>query len=202
MSKERKLLKRAVRIIESLGPGHEAYNLIDKIEELLAQPKHIPDVGNMGTQEPVYWENEKKALLNEIDHLTNRLAQPELSTDSLQLNEQAPVAWLYARNYGEDGLFVECVTTDYWEIDDHQQELGICSNIRPLYTAPPKRERLSEDEIFNIGYKAGFAIDHVESDDGESTDYGFIDGDGYIDNDLVFKFVRGIEKAHGIGGEE
>ena len=42
----------------------------------------------MVTQEPVYWENEKKALLNEIDHLTNRLAQPELSTDSLQLDEQ------------------------------------------------------------------------------------------------------------------
>ena len=69
-----------------------------------------------------------------------------------------------------------------------------------LYTSPPKREPLGEDEIFNVGYKAGFAIDHVESDDGESTDYGFIDGDGYIDNDLVFKFVRGIEKAHGIGG--
>ena len=50
----------------------------DEIEQLLAQPE----------QEPVYWENEKKALLNEIDHLTNRLAQPELSTDSLQLDEQ------------------------------------------------------------------------------------------------------------------
>lgn len=70
------------------------------------------------------------------------------------------------------------------------------------YLAQPEQEPLSEGEIFNIGYKAGFAIDHVESDDGESTDYGFIDGDGYIDNDLVFKFVRGIEKAHGIGGEE
>ena len=68
--------------------------------------------------------------------------------------------------------------------------------------AQPEQEPLSEDEIFNIGYKAGFAIDHVESDDGESTDYGFIDGDGYIDNDLVFKFVRAIEKAYGIGGEE
>ena len=70
------------------------------------------------------------------------------------------------------------------------------------YLAQPEQEPLSEDEIFNIGYKAGFAIDHVESDDGESTDYGFIDGDGYIDNDLVFKFVRAIEKACGIGGEE
>ena len=70
--------------------------------------------------------------------LRNRIAE------LLAQPEQEPVAWLYARNYGEDGLFVECVTTDYWEIDDHQQELGICSNIRPLYTAPPKREPLSD----------------------------------------------------------
>ena len=68
MSKERELLERSVRIIESLGPDYEAYNLIDKIGELLAQPEQ---------PEPVYWENEKKALLNEIDHLTNRLAQPD-----------------------------------------------------------------------------------------------------------------------------
>ena len=39
MSKERELLKRSVRIIESLGPDDEAYNLIDKITELLAQPE-------------------------------------------------------------------------------------------------------------------------------------------------------------------
>ena len=69
------------RLIEMWRDGYDA-------GVRLAQPEHIPDVGNMVTQEPVYWENEKKALLNEIDHLTNRLAQPELSTDSLQLDEQ------------------------------------------------------------------------------------------------------------------
>ena len=68
MSKERELLERSVRIIESLGPDYEAYNLIDNIGELLAQPEQ---------PEPGQWENEKKALLNEIDHLTNRLAQPD-----------------------------------------------------------------------------------------------------------------------------
>ena len=174
------------------------------IEELLAQPEHIPDVGNMVTQEPVYWENEKKALLNEIDHLTNRLAQPELSTDSLQLDEQdlredlreSVVGYLYKQMdcYGE---WVTIFKVDKPYITWHD-----IKDIIPVYTTPPKRERLSEDEIFNIGYKAGFAIDHVESDDGESTGYGFIDGDGYIDNDLFFKFVRWIEKAHGIGSDD
>ena len=43
MSKERELLKRSVRIIESLGPDYEAYNLIDKIGELLAQPEEEED---------------------------------------------------------------------------------------------------------------------------------------------------------------
>ena len=87
MNRERELLERSVRIIESLGPDYEAYNLIDKIEELLAQPEHIPDVGNMVTQEPVYWENEKKALLNEIDHLTNRLTQPEQDNTQYLLDQ-------------------------------------------------------------------------------------------------------------------
>ena len=58
------------RLIEMWRDGYDA-------GVRLAQPEHIPDVGNMVTQEPVYWENEKKALLNEIDHLTNRLAQPD-----------------------------------------------------------------------------------------------------------------------------
>ena len=55
MSKERELLKRSVRIIESLGPDYEAYNLIDKIGELLAQPEQTepveicPDCGSKVT---------------------------------------------------------------------------------------------------------------------------------------------------------
>ena len=118
MNKERELLKECRLILDTPFNGSTGINLRNRITELLAQPEqteqfplpgerliemwrdgydagvrlaqpeHIPDVGNMVTQEPVYWENEKKALLNEIDHLTNRLAQPELSTDSLQLDEQ------------------------------------------------------------------------------------------------------------------
>lgn len=73
MNPERDLLKKI------LATGWLNNTISCEVEELLAQPEQ---------PEPVYWENEKKALLNEIDHLTNRLAQPELSTDSLQLDEQ------------------------------------------------------------------------------------------------------------------
>ena len=76
MSKERALLNKAIEMIQivpmmaSIGnvPPDFGSELILEIKELLAQPEQT---------EPVYWENEKKALLNEIDHLTNRLAQPE-----------------------------------------------------------------------------------------------------------------------------
>ena len=76
MNKERALLNKAIEMIQivpmmaSIGnvPPDFGSELILEIKELLAQPEQT---------EPVYWENEKKALLNEIDHLTNRLAQPE-----------------------------------------------------------------------------------------------------------------------------
>ena len=67
-----------------------------------------------------------------------------------------------------------------------------------IYTAPPTRESLSDEEVFDIGYKAGFAIDQ----DYEVDNYGFLNGDGYVDNEPYFKLVREIEKAHGIGGDD
>ena len=85
MSKERELLARVLAYVvaKELVVEFEMATQIEEtfieIKELLAQPDQ---------PEPVYWENEKEALLNEIYHLTNRLAQPELSTDSLQLDEQ------------------------------------------------------------------------------------------------------------------
>jgi hypothetical protein len=72
----------------------------------------------------------------------------------------------------------------YWDI---QAELDLES---------PTREPLSEDEIFNLGYNAGFTLDHVKDDDGSV--YGFLNEYGYIDNNPYFKFVRAIEKAHGV----
>jgi hypothetical protein len=76
----------------------------------------------------------------------------------------------------------------YWDI---QAELDL---------APPKREPLSADEIFNLGYNAGFTLDHVKNDDDGSV-YGFLNEYGCIDDKKYFKFVRAIEKEHGIGVE-
>jgi hypothetical protein len=73
------------------------------------------------------------------------------------------------------------------------------TDVVPVYLAPQKREPLSDDEIFNIGYNAGFALDHVENDNDDCSAYGFLNEYGYIDNNPYFKFVRAIEKEHGIG---
>jgi hypothetical protein len=102
----------------------------------------------------------------------------------LDLDEQEPVAWMSTN--GEGGL------TDDSYYANHKDYV-------PLYLAPPKREPLSDDEIFNIGYNAGFTLDHVKDDVGSV--YGFLNEYGYIDNNPYFKFVRAIEKEHGIGVE-
>ena len=70
MSKERELLRAA---LDFLYPRRwvepEQQQVLDvltrDIEELLAQPEHIPDVGNMVEQEPVAWidpENYKQVI--------------------------------------------------------------------------------------------------------------------------------------------
>ena len=50
-----------------------------------------------------------------------------------------------------------------------------CGNSIPLYTSPPKREPLSDDEICNLYYNV---------------------------NGAIHKFARAIEKAHGIGVDD
>jgi hypothetical protein len=100
----------------------------------------------------------------------------------LDLDEQEPVAWMSTK--GEGGL------TDDSYYANHK-------DYAPLYLTPQKREPLREAEIFNLGYNAGFTLDHVKEDVGSV--YGFLNEYGYIDNNPYFKFVRAIEKEHGIG---
>jgi len=115
--------------------------------------------------------------------------------------EQEPVAWMYDWNISGDEEYGDTKYDALTRAESITKNRAI-TNVQPLYTAP-KREPLSEEEVFDIGYKAGFAIDQDESADYESEAYGFLNGDGYVDNEPYFKLVRAIEKAHGItGGKE
>ena len=90
---------------------------------------------NSEQTEPMYWENEKKALLNEIDHLTNRLAQPEQTPDyylwSDEVHEEHPT------NEGDD-------------------------DVMELYLAPPKREPLSDGTTADM-WHANKKATHADS---------------------------------------
>ena len=83
--------------------------------------------------------------------------------------EQEPVAWLHewVDEYGEP---VKRVVCNFYE--------GL--NLIPLYTAPPKREQLSDGEL------AVWYSQHTWAMDKQEYIWGFKDA----------------EKCHGIGGEE
>ena len=125
MSKERELLERWV---SQFGNLRHDFNLLTKTKELLAQPEHIPDVGNM----------------------------------------VEPVAWLH-EGLDETG---EPVRSIYHHFYEH-------ANLIPLYTAPTKREPLSDEEI----YDRCCAMD-------SSYTCNFIDG------------VEWAEQQHGIGVDD
>ena len=121
MSKERELLKEALKVLEWNGimGSHDTYN---SIKELLAQPEHTE-------QEPVAWKVIDKT---NGEYMFSRIKPME-------------------RSYKYDVVI-------------------------PLYTAPPKREPLSDEEIVKLWANKSPANE--------------------------FECVRLVEKAHGIGGGE
>lgn len=128
-----------------------------------------------------------KALVDVIDDLILTLnisdsvfVRAERAIENyLAKPEQEPVAWMweqlefdsYLEEYGED--FVLMLNED----KPNSSEEGI-ENIRPLYTAPPKREPLSEGVIWDNLPETPLACS------------GFIRG------------VKFAEKLHGITGGE
>jgi nuclear transport factor 2 (NTF2) superfamily protein len=101
------------------------------------------------------WQGE---LVEEIKEL---LAQTEQT-------EQESVAWMYEW-VDEVGEPVKSVVYNFYE----------GANLIPLYTAPPKREPLNDEEIHKLSLEnfKGLLSDRIN-------------------------FVRSIEKAHGIGDGE
>ena len=100
--------------------------------------------------------------------------------------EQKPVGYADAESItyllegGDSGILIVPVPTD--------------TRDTPLYAHSPKREPLSEEEIFNLFTQQNFTAykihDGTDHNDAVAVDRAFVD------------FVRAIEKAHGIGVEK
>jgi hypothetical protein len=102
------------------------------------------------------WESQLERFAKLVEeHTIKSLAQPE----------QEPVAWM-----STDKAWM-------WSNKDkiHDRWIG---NVIPLYTSPPQRKPLNEDEMLEVLKTF------------------------YFDGTVTFgTIVRAIEKAHGIGGE-
>ena len=180
MSKERELIKDMKILLECTDMGGLQRNadvLIGRAIELLAQPE----------QEGVY-----QKLLRIEDGIEIEILPSEVWLDGYEAGkrsallskkpEQEPVAWMWTRNY-EGGGYTNKVfefLNDAEEYAKDSKTLKSPDIIRPLYTAPPKRELLG-DGITADMYRANKKATHPDS---------------------YWAGVYDAEKAHGIGGGE
>ena len=95
----------------------------------------------VAVQLPVFDLKKASDLVDEIQEL---LAQPEQT-------KQEPVAWQFRTFHGEHTV---CPGWDVWEHCTEQKFNNVSEHVtkgfyqvRKLYTAPPKREPLSDEEI-------------------------------------------------------
>ena len=177
MSKERDLLVRWLD--DTIFEPEELDSLMDETKELLAQPE----------------QDNTQYLLDQVARLTAEnamlkekwLAQPEQDLEVLKkdwvnfgyeagrksaLSKQEPVAWKVIDRTNGEYMFSRVKPMER----SYKYDVVI-----PLYTAPPKREPLSEATINYYLYRLG---SHFKWDD------GFEAG------------VKWAEKAHGIGEQK
>jgi len=153
VSKEREIIEK---LCSFQMPYSDWVLLITEAEELLAQPE----------------QDNIQYLLDQVARLTaeNAMLKEKWSTPKPE-SEQEPEAWIIVnRDTGyriQVSLFPDLYNKDMFEVI-------------PLYTAPQKREPLSDEEI-DKGY---------QESDGNYYDLAFKDG------------VRFAEKHNGIGGVE
>ena len=156
MSIERELLERCLDEFQY----HEVPridDLIREIQELLAQPEQ--------TEQDSITDATPMAIMPNGSAVSNVYDAYEEGRKSV-MSEQEPVAWHYIY---DDGITVRERVTECMPLGKHY-------TVTPLYTSPPKREPLSDENVCEILLKKEWT--------------GFVD------------LVRIIEKAHGIGGEE
>ena len=129
--------------------------------------------------------SKERELLQEIynDEITMMELPFSTATKLVELlaePEQEPVAWMYEWT-NETGEIVKGVYVGSHKAS-HLYELA---NLVPLYTAPPKRESLSDERLRDLSNSI-----HAHPD---------------FDNVSVwqvFYIARAIEKAHGIGVDD
>ena len=165
MSIERELLKRVISGDDD-GDFFVSCDLYKEIHELLAQPEQVPKFN-------FDLERMKAAIESPISDVT--------VDDLAKQVKQEPVAWMWTRNY-EGGGYTNKVfefLNDAEEYAKDSKTLKSPDIICPLYTAPPKREPLSDEEIATLW------------------------GESYSGTtQMVRNFARAIEQQHGIGGGE
>ena len=149
MSKERDLLEKVISG-DNKGDFFISYDLYKDINTFLAQPE----------------QDNIQYLLDQVARLTaeNAMLKEKWSTPKPE-QEQQPEAWIIVNK--ETGYRTQ--VSDLTPFLYHREIFEVI----PLYTAPPKREPLSDEEICEILLKKEWR--------------GFVD------------LVRIIEKAHGIG---
>jgi len=157
MSLERELIKDMKILLECTDMGslqRRADVLIGRAIEILTQP------------EPYLTGDQLIDMWRDGYDAGARLAQPE--------QEQEPIAWTYD---WEDTLEKESMQNRITKIKA-MIERPEALNVRPLYTTPPKRKPLSDDEMRAI-WKEG------------------------VRGEIPFVEIgRAIEKAHGIGVDD
>ena len=194
MNEERELLERWV---SQFGNLRHDFNLLTKTKELLAQPEPIKErevsgkiistddscnwnltVGGLKDYDHVYVNGIRyteyqpdintQYLLDQVSRLTAENAMiKEKWSEAQPEQEQEPVGYLY-KQMDCTGEWATIFKVEKPYITWHDTK-----DIVTLYTAPPKREPLSDEEVYSIGNKYAF---HAA--------------------------VREIERIHGIGGGE
>ena len=182
MTRERELLTLVLSYAENLYLTVDDFEMINEIEETF---KNIKEFLAQPEQEGVYQKLSRIEDGIEVEILPSEvwLDGYEAGKRSALLSkqpEQEPVAWMWTRNY-EGGGYTNKVfefLNDAEEYAKDSKTLKSPDIIRPLYTAPPKREPLRDEEIVRRAYAD------------PSTDT------------FIKAYAEAIEKAHGIGGEE
>ena len=166
MSKYIELLHRIAEG-DNRGDFFISNELLKEIQELLAQPEPEPSVKLPESEDESVMMN----LLSDNwlrHHAPHRLNQPE----------QNPVAWIteWVQRYRHNDTPIMDRAVSFTKGDAPAVPNP---NYTPLYTAPPKREPLSDEAIADLWWN------------------------NYVGTaDSVRNFARAIEKAHGIGGGE